>query len=300
MADYNVDTLHFPASDDLTARVFGRVSAEQAGWEYLNMVAMSLTAGQTFGITIEQYEYVAVVLSGVCDIRTDKGDFLDVGRRFDVFTGMPYAIYMPRNTEFEIEALTDDFSMASCWAATTQDHPIQLITPKDCTTEVIGGGNASYQMTTIIGDGFSRQRLTVREMYIPGGNWANYPPHKHDEHITTAKNITEAKLEEVLLHKVDKPHGFAQQRIYDYAGMDVTVTAKHNDIVIVPRGYHTMSSAPGYTTYILSVSAGSAQAHTYTHDPRYAWLPNTWHSKDPRLPIVSQGMEPYIAPDDEG
>ena len=48
-----------------------------------------------------------VVLTGVCDIKTDKGNFTEVGYRREVFGGLPYALYMPRNTEFEIEAKTE-------------------------------------------------------------------------------------------------------------------------------------------------------------------------------------------------
>ena len=33
------------------------------------------------------------------------------GRRDSVFTGMPYAVYLPPETEFEIEAITDNFEV---------------------------------------------------------------------------------------------------------------------------------------------------------------------------------------------
>lgn len=295
---YTVDNLLFPASQDLNASVFARVSAEQAGWKYLNMVALSLGTGKTFGITVDEYEYLAVILGGVCDIHTNHGDFLDVGRRTDVFTGMPYAIYMPRKTEFEIEALTDDFAMASCWAATDQDHKVKLITPKDSKTEIHGGGSATYQVNTIIEPGFDCHRLTAREIYTPGGNWSHYPPHKHDTHTEANGVLSEAELEELFFYKQDKFGGFSLQRIYSDDGeIDATITAKHNDVVIVPKGYHTMASPHGFTTYTLNVTAGSAQSLAHTIDPRMAWIPETWTGKDPRVPIVSRGMEPYDEPE---
>jgi len=288
------DKLLFPASTDLSASVFARVSAEQANWNYLNMVALSLEAGKTFGITVGDYEYLAVILGGVCDIHTSHGDYLDIGRRPDVFTGMPYAIYMPRNTEFEIEALTDDFAMASVWASTDQDHKIKLIKPKDSNIQIHGGGSATYQVNTIIEPGFDCHRLTAREIYTPGGNWSHYPPHKHDSHSEKNNTVAEAALEELIFHKFDKPNGFALQRIYtDDAEIDATLTTKHNDVVIVPKGYHTMASAHGFTTYTLNVTAGSAQSLAHTLDPRLAWVPETWTYTDPRLPMVNHGMEPY-------
>lgn len=286
--------LHIPAIDG-TASVFARASAEQAGWQYINMVALRLETGKTFGITIDDYEYVAIILGGVCDIRTSRGDFLDVGRRPDVFTGMPYAIYMPRQTEFEIEALSDDFAMASCWVPSTQDHPIKLITPRDVTSELVGGGNASYQVNTIIPPSFSSQRLTVREIYTPGGNWSHFPPHKHDRDVRSAQGeLLESAQEELCFYKLDRPHGFAMQRIYtDDGRLDETITVQHNDIVLVPRGYHPMVSAHGYSTYTLSITAGAESSLAQHEDPRYGWVRQTWLHKDPRLPLVDHGMEPF-------
>ena len=188
---------------------------------------------------------------------------MDVGRRPDVFTGMPYAIYMPRNTEFEIEALTDDFAMASCWASTDQDHKVKLITPKESQTQIHGGGTATYQVNTIIEPGFDCHRLTAREIYTPGGNWSHYPPHKHDTHTEKNGTVSEAALEEIFFYKHDKPNGFSVQRIYDDNEIDATITAKHNDVVIVPKGYHTMSSAHGFTTLQPESSPQGQRNHSH-------------------------------------
>jgi 5-deoxy-glucuronate isomerase len=299
--DYTLDKLHFPANTDPNVSVFARVSAEQAGWKNLNMVALRLEAGKTFGITVQQYEYVAVILGGICDIKTNRGEFLDVGRRPDVFTGMPYAIYMPRNTEFEIEALTDDFAMASCWVPTDKENPIKLITPQDVSIEIVGGGNATYQVNTLISPAFASHRLTVREIYTPGGNWSHYPPHKHDtETKVTDGSLSEAAQEELFFYKLDRPHGFVLQRVYtEDNSINATVTAKHNDVVIVPRGYHPMVSAPGYTTYSLNIMAGNQPSLAHSLDPHFGWVQETWFNKDPRLPIVDRGMEPYRSPETE-
>lgn len=287
----SADNLLIPTNDDGISSVYARVSAQQAGWQYLNMVALRLETGKTFGITIDQYEYIAIILGGVCDIRTSRGDFVDVGRRPDVFTGLPYAIYMPRNTEFEIEALTDDFAMASCWVPTDQDHPIKLITPKDVTMDIVGGGNASHQINTVIPAEFGCHRLTVREIYTPGGNWANYPPHKHD--TDTSGQDQEAALEELFFFKLDRPQGYVMQRVYtDNGDVDATLTARHNDIVLMPKGYHTFTAAHGYTAYALSVTAGNSSTLAHTVDPYYSWVEKTWFNVDPRLPIVDHGMEP--------
>lgn len=294
MASQNV---HFPAATDPTVSVFSRVSAEQAGWQYLNLVALRLETDNTFGITIDDYEYVAVILGGVCDIHTSRGDFLEVGRRPDVFTGMPYAIYMPRQTEFEIQALSDDFAMVSAWAPTTKDNPIKLMTPQDSKVAVFGGGSTSYQVNTIFEVGEYSESLSVREMYIPGGNWAPYPPHKHDTDVHGKDGLLqEAALEEINFFKMERPHGFALQRVTDYTEIDQTLTARHNDCTAIAKGYHTIASSPNSVTYVLNVTAGANKSSASADDPRYGWVRETWLNKDSRLPIVDHGMEPYVPP----
>ncbi|MGB1287628.1 MAG: 5-deoxy-glucuronate isomerase [Aggregatilineales bacterium] len=290
--DYTIDTLHIRNKPGST--ILARASAEQAGWQTMNMVALRLETGKKFGITVDDYEYVAVVLGGVCDIRTSKGNFTDVGRRPDVFTGMPYALYIPPQTEFEIEALTDDFAFASCWTPCKQEHPLRLITPSDVKIDFAGGGNATYQVNTIVGTEFASENLIIRELYTPGGNWSNYPPHQHDT-LTKSEDgsIKEAAMDELLFYKIDKPGGFAMQRVYtDDGTIDATMTVGHNDAVIIPKGYHPMVSAQGYTTYALSFMAGQPRSMSHSIHPTMRWLPQTWLAKDPRLPIVSHGMEP--------
>jgi 5-deoxy-glucuronate isomerase len=56
-------------------------------------------------------------------------------------------------------------------------------------------------------------------------------------------------------------------------------------VVLIPEGYHPVVSPPGYTTYYLNVLAGSAQSLANTDDPQYAWVKDSYTSRDPRVPI---------------
>jgi 5-deoxy-glucuronate isomerase len=254
--------------------VFLRVSGEQHGLEKLNMVAMSLATGKKFALATNQYSYGAVILGGVCDIRTSQGTFADVGRRTDVFTGMPYAIYLPPNTDFEIESLSDDFQFASCWATTSSAAPLRLIRPHEVPVRLSAVGRVSVQTNTIL-----EGELSMWEMYVPAANWAHFPPQ------------AAAASDALLLCKQDRLTGFAMHRLYDDR-TDTALVSSHNDLVIVPRGvHHTMVSSPLGATYVLGMSAGSA---AYTQDGRYAWYSRVHGNAapDPRLPIVDIGMEP--------
>jgi 5-deoxy-glucuronate isomerase len=290
---YTAENLLLRADDDGGTGVFAHVTPQRAGWNYLHMTARRLNAGMTYTGNTSDYEFVHVLLGGVCRIQTSAGNFERVGRRPNVFAGMPYALYLSRSTQFEITALSDGVEIASCWVATDEDHPARLITPADSAIELRGGENASRQINSIIPPGFDCQRLVCVEVYTPGGNWSSYPPHKHDVHrVDASGKLIEADLEEIYFYKLDKPEGYAYQRVYtDNRSIDAVMMAQNHDVVLVPEGYHPVVSAHGYTTYYLNFLAGSAQSLANSDDPAYAWVKGTWQAVDPRLPIVSPASE---------
>jgi len=292
--------MHYTASNMLVksqdtggSGIFARVRPEDAGWQYLNMAALRLNAGERYSSSVGDHEHVSVILGGRCTIRTSAGDFPNIGRRPDVFSGMPWAFYLPRHTEFEIEALTDGLEIASCWVPTDQNHPARLVTPADSAIEIRGGGNATRQINSIIPPGFDCHRLVCVEVYTPPGNWSSYPPHKHDVHREAGDGtLLEADLEEIYFYKIDKPEGYAYQRVYTGdRSIDGLMMAQNHDAVLVPEGYHPVVSAHGYTTYYLNFLAGSAQSLANTDDPTYRWIKDTWTDTDPRVPVVSMAME---------
>ncbi len=290
---YTAESMLIKSQDTGGTSEFARVRAEEAGWEYLNMSAYRLNKDETFSDNTRECENAIVILSGVCNIRTCDGTFNRVGRRPNVFSGMPYALYLSRHKDFTIEALVDGFEFASCWVPSDQDYPTQLVTPDRCPIEIRGGGNATRQINGIIPPGFDCQRIVCVEVYTPPGNWSSYPPHKHDVHREDAAGkVVEADLEEIYFYKIDHPHGYAYQRVYTPdRRIDGLMMAQNHDAVLVPAGYHPVVSAHGYTTYYLNFLAGSAQSLASADDPTYAWIKDTWTSQDPRLPIVSMDME---------
>ncbi len=158
-----------------------------------------------------------------------------------------------------------------------------------------GGDNATRHINNIIAPGFPCQRLVIVEVYTPSGSWSSYPPHKHDVHkVAPDGSLIEADLEEVYYFKIDRAGGYAMQRVYTgedsplaVAGypIDAVMVVHNNDAVIVPEGYHPVTSAPGYLTYYLNILAGSAQALTATDDPAHTWVKSTYQARDPRIPI---------------
>jgi 5-deoxy-glucuronate isomerase len=184
---------------------------------------------------------------------------------------------------------------AVAWAPTDQDHPPWLIRPGEVARSIRGGDNVSRQINDLLPPGSPVHRLVLVEVYTPGGNWSSYPPHKHDRHVTDEDGrLLEADLEEIYFYKIDRPEGYAYQRIYTDESspghrqgqpIDALLQAENNCVVLVPEGYHPVVSAPGYTTYYLNVLAGTAQSLANQEDPRYAWVKQTYQSKDARLPL---------------
>ena len=148
--------------------------------------------------------------------------------------------------------------------------------------------------------GFDCHRLIVVEVFTPAGNWSSYPPHKHDEHrVSPSGAVLEADLEEVYFYKFGRlgdlaasTGGYAYQQVYTADGrLNSLVQARHDDVVLVPEGYHPVAAAPGYHCYYLNILAGSAQSLANFDDPALAWVKAAWPPLDPRLPLVNFAME---------
>ncbi|MFB3902855.1 MAG: 5-deoxy-glucuronate isomerase [Acidobacteriota bacterium] len=286
--------IHPGRSDD--PAVIVEVRPEEAGWDTLWFQVRRLAAGGQWQSETGGQELALVVLSGVLDVSSNRGDWHGAGRRPDVFAGLPYALYLPPYTTFCVGAVTPcEWAIAS--AAAGSSFPPHLVTPDQVGVEIRGGGHATRQINNIMPPGFPSERLVVVEVYTPGGNWSSYPPHKHDRHREDAAGaLVEADLDEIYYYRFDRPGGYALQRVYtgpdsplQLAGrpIDATVTARDHDVVLIPEGYHPVSSPVGYTTYYLNVLAGSAQSLAATDDPQYAWVKGSYASPDPRVPVYN-------------
>ena len=294
MRQYNADNLVVHPGTERDPAVVVDVTPEKAGWSYISFQVRRLAKRQVWDFQTGEHELALVPLSGSLNVESDRGQWSGVGARPNVFSGLPHALYLPRRTLLRVIAAGDS-EFAVAWVPTDQDHAPRLVTPDDIAVEIRGGDHATRQINSIVPPGFPCHRLVVVEVYTPGGNWSSYPPHKHDIHKTAPDGgVLEADLEEVYYYKLDRPEGYAFQRIYTapesplhQAGcpIDAVVLARNDDAVLVPEGYHPVSSPPGYTTYYLNVLAGSAQSLANSEDPRYAWVKETYQTRDSRVPI---------------
>jgi 5-deoxy-glucuronate isomerase len=258
------------------------ITPESTGFEYLTFRVLRLSRGEDFSGETAASELGMVVLGGTCSVKSLAGTWKEFGARANVFDGMPTALYLPIETEFTVRAETD-CELAFCFSRAEEKFPARLIMPEEVEVEVRGGANATRQINHILKPEFPAQRLLLVEVYTPSGNWSSYPPHKHDVH----QPPDEVDLEEIYYYKIDRPEGYAIQRVYTSDGrIDETLTIRDSELVLIPEGYHPVVAAHGYNVYYLNALAGSARSMAASDDPNYAWVRQSWKETDPRVPLV--------------
>ncbi|MFZ0636069.1 MAG: 5-deoxy-glucuronate isomerase [Candidatus Acidiferrales bacterium] len=272
-----------PVAQDKSG-VLVSVTRERANWKTINFSARRLITGQFWQSDTRDEEAALVVLGGKATLDWGEGP-REIGGRKDVFSGYPYAAYLPSHTPFEISAITT-CEFADCRTPSSARLSPRIITPADCREEIRGGGNSTRQIVDVIRPEFPADKLLLCEVYTPSGNWSSYPPHKHDVHNPPV----EVDLDETYYYRISKPEGYAFQRLYDAAGTrDNTLTLIDGDLVLIKDGYHPVVAAHGYDVYYLNVLAGSARSMAASDDPRYAHLRKTGLERDPRVPLVRVG-----------
>ena len=262
----------------LRAGAWTHITPETAGWRYLYFgVRQGSFASET-----EDGEIALVPLSGRCRVEAEGREW-ELGGRASVFEGLPWALYLPRDTAYRVEA---DGEVAICGARCERRREPVLVRPEEVEIEVRGAGNATRQINHIVKPDFPAERLLVVEVFTPAGNWSSYPPHKHDED----RPPDEVVLEETYYYRAARSEAFAVQRLYSPSrGVDVTVTVRDGDLMLVPFGYHTTCAAHGYDLYYLNALAGNRRSMAASDDPDLAWVRPAWErmEKDPRVPLVT-------------
>ena len=291
--DKNCPLLAKPTPDK---EIYQTITSAEAGWSQLNFLARTLKPGQKWVGDTGNNEYLFVLLGGNFLAETSAGTWKTSKGRKDVFSGLPHGLYLPPHTGYEITPVGSFLDIACGWCTSEKTFPAHLISPSDVVNmgiEYRGGDNASRQINRLLPPGSQADRLVCVEVYTPSGNWSSFPPHKHDTRKTKPETgeLIEAKLEEIYFYKIDKPQGFALQKVYnDDRSLDEIAEVHHNDVVLVPEGYHPVVAGHGYNIYYLNFLAGSDQSLLSTDDPDHKWIYGTWKGMDPRIPVVTIEM----------
>jgi len=249
---------------DLVRDATTGITPQTAGWTYLSFRTIRRKAGEELTGETGDQETALIWLRGTA--RVDGVG--PMGERDDVFSGLPSALLLPPNASYRLRAQSD-LELAIVSAPAEAGGEPRVIRPSDVRVEVRGKDATERRIHWILSEKDPASRLLLVEVLTPAGHWSTYPPHKHDED----RAGVERALEELYYYRFNPEQGFAFQGIYtESRDLDVSIRARHDDLVLVPRGYHVVSAAPGYDCYYLNAMAGAVREWLFTTDPDHQWL----------------------------
>ncbi len=152
----------------------GRLGMKLTGFGLLR-----LQSGETWDVGGAKRETALVVLGGKCAVSGKGFDFPAVGERENVFAGRPYTVYLPAGCRGQIRALTA-VEIAISVSPAGRAGAAVLIPPAEVKQVTIGRDNFTREAFIMLDERTPAEHLFIGEARVPSGNWASYPPHRHD------------------------------------------------------------------------------------------------------------------------
>lgn len=230
---------------------------------------IELNAGDSLDFYTEDKETAFIMLEGHCNVTCNGEVWENIGNRSNVFENRKAeCFYMPREQELTVAAI-DHIKIAVCATPVAEKTAPQVLREDHAVLKMLG--EPPYQReTSFLIDGNSNAKvLTIGEAYVTKGNWAGFPPHKHDENNMPSECIAE----EIYYFLFNPKQGFGVQCLYTADGsLDEAYRVKNDELVEFPYGYHTTVATPGYETYFLWLMAGDYQGFNRSNDPEHDWI----------------------------
>ena len=157
---------------DLHGEAVQDITPASAGWGHVGFATYDLAPGSMIDASIaaagdanQDVEICLVLLSGSASISAGGQDFGLLKGRKSVFDRVPpFAVYVPKNTDFTVTAETA-CEVAVCRAPGLDGtHPVRLITPDDMTLEVRGSGSNTRHICNILPETEPADSLLVVEV----------------------------------------------------------------------------------------------------------------------------------------
>ncbi len=216
---------------------------------------LKLGAGGDYEALSGEYEIALVILSGSAHVTVDGEVFSGLGERRDVFSGRAATAYIPRDSQFRVEAAAGEVEAALCLVKADKQYPAFVVKPEEVMINHRGGQSWKRDVHDIIvenGEG-RVDRIVLGETYSAPGNWSSFPPHKHDRSIPAE----ETELAEIYHFRIKPEEGFAVQVMYsEDREIDEAFLIRDKDSINIPKGYHPVVAPPSVKAYYLWFLAG--------------------------------------------
>ncbi len=235
------------------------VSPENSDLSKINLALIKNAGNERFDGTTGGEECAFIITEGSVRFFFEGGLFGEMKRK-SVFDEPPSAVYLPPYSNYSIEFLKkSELCAVSCPAKGT-GKPC-FVETKRVRTKRVGEEPYMRNTTEILPEDFPAEKLIIGETITDPGNWASYPPHKHD----TDNPPEETALEELYFFKITPRTGFGAIRVFNDPE-DNMFLIKNDEVVTIPKGYHPVSVAPKHRIYYLWVMAGETRkVISFTH-----------------------------------
>ena len=243
-------------------------------FDLLDFNFLKLASDEEYAADSGDREILAVILGGKATFTINGTTFEKIGRRPNVFSGKPHSVYIPAGVEFTIKT---EGSVEIAMPSAPSDEEIEpyVIAPDQVVNGIWGAANFKryfHQILTLSAQpDLPARRLIVGETFTLSGNWSTFPPHKHQIEDLPRQ----AFHEEMYYFKVSPTDGFGICHYYNEDGENENFTIRDNSIHMMNKGFHSVVSAPGYTTYYLWFLAGNQRVQAVADDPNLGWVGRT-------------------------
>ncbi|MCX8082220.1 MAG: 5-deoxy-glucuronate isomerase [bacterium] len=241
------------------------VSPENSDLKNIHLAVIRNPSGTRFDGNTGDEENVFIITEGNIKFFLEDKLLAELSRE-DVFQEPPSAIYLPPHSNYYIEFIEkSEICIAGC-IATGRFKP-QAVYKGHIRIKRVGEEIFFRNIIEIIPEDFPAENLIVGETITDPGNWASYPPHKHD----TDNPPEETALEELYFFKIRPETGFGSIRIFNNPE-DYIFLIKNNEVITIPKGYHPVSVAPKHQLYYLWIMAGNTRKVLSTVHPAYKFI----------------------------
>ena len=265
--------IFFPFRDYPESHLQIIVDSSRSPLKLEKFVLLRLRKNTVYSGRIDDQEAAFVLMRGKGKMWVDNVFLGETGVRQSVFSSPAWSFYLPPHTSYRIEVQEEsEFAVVLADSGVTgsgKKTEANFIRPEDVSIKRVGKDAYLRDVHTIIGSSFPANTFMVGETFNQPGLWSSYPPHRHEKN----QPPQEYKLEEIYHYRFNPERGFGVQCLYtDDKQYENAYLVKNGDTLVIPRGYHPVVAAPGYSMYYFWSLAGERRILSPYEDPAHQWI----------------------------